>query len=45
MKDLLFAGEHNQALYLVEELGKEVLRQNGDWVILHRERHVEAPNI
>ncbi len=45
LRDLLDAGEHDQALDLIEELGKEALRENGDWVLLHRERAVEVPNL
>lgn len=43
LEDLLDAGERGQALDLIEELGKEALRENGDWVILHRERPIEVP--
>lgn len=45
LRDLLDAGEQAQALDLIEELGKEALRENGDWVLLHRERAVEVPNL
>jgi hypothetical protein len=45
LRDLLNAGEQAQALDLIEELGKEALRENGDWVLLHRERAVEVPNL
>ena len=45
LRDLLDTGEHEQALDLIEELGKEALRENGDWVLLHRERDVEVPNL
>lgn len=30
---------------VIELLGKEALAENGDWVILHRERHVELPKL
>jgi hypothetical protein len=43
LSELLEAGEQAQALDLIEELGKEALGENGDWVILHRERAVEVP--
>jgi len=29
---------------LLEELGKEALVENGDWVLLHRERPLEVPH-
>jgi hypothetical protein len=44
LKELLEKGEQRQALDLIEELGKEALGENGDWVILHRERAVEVPS-
>ena len=28
---------------LIEELGKEALVENGDWVLLHRERPLQVP--
>ncbi len=31
--------------YIVEELGKEALAENGEWVIMHRERLVERPHV
>ncbi|HEX5736350.1 MAG TPA: hypothetical protein VF131_26200 [Blastocatellia bacterium] len=44
LTELLEKGEQAQALELLEELGKEALGENGDWVILHRERAVEVPS-
>jgi hypothetical protein len=44
LEELLDAGELTRALDIIEELGKEALRENGDWVILHRERPIEVPN-
>jgi hypothetical protein len=32
-----------EARALVEELGKEALAENGDWVLLHRERPIQVP--
>jgi hypothetical protein len=29
---------------LIEELGKEALAENGDWVLIHRERPVDPPH-
>jgi hypothetical protein len=28
----------------VRELGEEALAENGDWVLIHREREVEVPH-
>jgi hypothetical protein len=44
LKELLDKGERAPAIELLEELGKEALGENGDWVILHRERAVEVPS-
>ena len=44
LTELLEKGERTPALELIEELGKEALVENGDWVILHRERAVEVPS-
>ncbi len=52
---MIFAGAHNklrnhlkngeleQTQILMREIGKEALVENGDWVLLHRERPVEVP--
>jgi hypothetical protein len=40
---LLYAGQHDEAQALIRELGKEALVENGDWVVLHRERPLEVP--
>jgi hypothetical protein len=40
---LLYSGQHDRALDLLRELGKEALVENGDWVLLHRERPLEVP--
>jgi hypothetical protein len=40
---LLDAGEVVRAQLIVEELGKEALMENGDWVLLHRDRPIEVP--
>lgn len=42
LKAFLEAGQHEQARALVKELGKEALRENGDWVLIHRERPLEV---
>jgi len=36
--------QYQQAQNLIEELGKEALEENGDWVLLHRERPLEVPH-
>jgi hypothetical protein len=41
---LLESGDHDQAEELLEELGEEALEENGDWVLLHRERPLEVPH-
>jgi hypothetical protein len=35
---------YQPAQHLIEELGKEALEENGDWVLLHRERPLEVPH-
>jgi hypothetical protein len=41
---MLSKSEFGQARNLIEELGREALAENGDWVILHRERPLEVPH-
>jgi hypothetical protein len=41
---LLAAGDHRRAASLLRELGEEALEENGDWVLLHRERPLEVPH-
>ena len=43
MEQLLSEQKHTHAVELVEELGKEALAENGDWVLVHRDRPIEAP--
>jgi hypothetical protein len=38
---LIRLGNFSSARELIRELGKEALAENGDWVILHRERPIE----
>jgi hypothetical protein len=38
------AGDYPAAQNLMKELGKESLEENGDWVLLHRERPLEVPH-
>lgn len=40
----LDAGHVEQAAALLRELGQEALEENGDWVLLHRERPLEVPH-
>jgi hypothetical protein len=40
----LESGEHHQAEELLKEVGAEALEENGDWVLLHRERPLEVPH-
>jgi hypothetical protein len=35
--------QHDAAQSLIMELGREALVENGDWVLLHRERPMEVP--
>lgn len=44
LNELLEAGDHGQAEDLIKELGAEALEENGDWVLLHRERPLEVPH-
>jgi hypothetical protein len=41
---LLQAGDSQRAKELLQELGAEALEENGDWVLLHRERPLEVPH-
>lgn len=41
---LLAAGDHHHASELLKDLGEEALEENGDWVLLHRERPLEVPH-
>jgi hypothetical protein len=34
---------HQRITHLIQELGKEALIENGDWVLLRRERPIEIP--
>ncbi len=47
-RDLMKSGKSDDETYkelrrLVEELGKEALTENGDWVLMHRERLLDIP--
>jgi hypothetical protein len=41
---LLREHQHEEARALLRELGAEALEENGDWVLLHRERPLEVPH-
>ena len=43
LDDLLRVGDYAAARQLVRELGREALAENGDWVLLHRQRPLEVP--
>jgi hypothetical protein len=40
---MLKAAQFGAANELLTELGREALEENGDWVLLHRERPPEVP--
>jgi hypothetical protein len=44
LANLLKSAEHHQAAELLKEVGEEALEENGDWVLLHRERPLEVPH-
>jgi hypothetical protein len=43
LEGLIKLGRCADAVALIEELGKEALVENGDWVLLHRERPLQVP--
>ena len=43
LQGLLKAGDFEESHELIKELGQEALAENGDWVLLHRERPLEVP--
>jgi hypothetical protein len=43
LEALLERGDVASSQQLLRELGREALRENGDWVLLHRERPLEVP--
>ena len=43
LREALDAGRLHEARHLLWELGKEALAENGDWVLLHRQRPLEIP--
>ena len=45
LKDLLAADRIAEARVLFRDLGRESLAENGDWVLLHRDRPLELPRV
>ena len=43
MEELMSKNRFDRGVELIEELGKEALAENGDWVLVHRDRPIEAP--
>lgn len=43
LRNLLAADNRSAVKILLEELGKEALLENGDWILIHRERPIEVP--
>jgi len=43
LRRLLDRDRHVEAQELIHEIGVEALTENGDWVLLHRERPVDVP--
>jgi hypothetical protein len=43
LEKLLSEGRVREAQQLILDLGKESLEENGDWVMIHREREMEVP--
>jgi hypothetical protein len=43
LEELMASGKYAGAQALIKDLGKEALAENGDWVLLHRERPLEVP--
>jgi hypothetical protein len=45
VRKLLKQQNYEQAKHVIEQVGKEALAENGDWVILHRERPIQMPKL
>ena len=43
LKELIDANNLERASRLIVELGREALAENGDWVLIHRDRPIEVP--
>ncbi|MDX6613913.1 MAG: hypothetical protein QOD75_3099 [Blastocatellia bacterium] len=44
LRQMITERKRQHAQELIEELGREALVENGDWVLLHRERPLEVPH-
>jgi hypothetical protein len=44
LQEMIRKGDYQGAQSLIVDLGKEALAENGDWVLLHRERPLEVPS-
>ena len=44
LREMIRLGNYQGAQRLIQELRKEALAENGDWVLLHRERPLEQPH-
>jgi hypothetical protein len=44
MREKLAAGDAHGLRETLRTLGKEALVENGDWVLMHRERPIELPH-
>lgn len=45
LRDAISTGKTADAQQLILELGNEALGENGDWVMMHRERPPEASKV
>ena len=43
LEKLMTEGKRHEVMEFIVELGKEALSENGDWMLLHRERPLEVP--
>ena len=43
LQKIMTEGKRREASEFIVELGKEALTENGDWMLLHRERPLEVP--
>lgn len=43
LQKMMTEGKRHEATEFIVELGKEALTENGDWMLLHRERPLEVP--
>jgi hypothetical protein len=43
LETVLETGDFEEARAIVHDLGKEALKENGEWVLTHRNRPIEVP--